>query len=266
VAQFGYDAFNRRISKMVNGASTSFVYDGQNAVQETTGSTVSKLLTGLNIDERFARDDAAFGRAYFLADSVGSTVALADSAQMVRQTYAYEPYGEVAGLGSSENPYQYSGRENDGTGLYYYRARYYSPLLKRFVSEDPIGLKAGINAYAYVRDEPIRHRDPQGLQTAIYTPLDYQPVCLKIVCQPLVCSENQSGLPFVLQTVGPSGKYMTTDAVSKLVVNPPSACGCANSLFPDQLLKLQEDILKLEDLKETIERINEASDAEGEGE
>jgi len=35
------------------------------------------------------------------------------------------------------NPLQYTGREVDGTGLYYYRARYYDPVLKRFISDDP---------------------------------------------------------------------------------------------------------------------------------
>ncbi len=66
--------------------------------------------------------------------------------------YAYSPYGETSTLGPDEgNPIQYTGRENDGTGLYYYRARYYDPVLKRFVSEDPIGMEAGPNFYAYVK-------------------------------------------------------------------------------------------------------------------
>ncbi len=41
----------------------------------------------------------------------------------------------------SENRSQYTGRENDGTGLYYYRTRYYHPQMQRFISEDPIGLR-----------------------------------------------------------------------------------------------------------------------------
>ena len=58
--------------------------------------------------------------------------------------YAYSPYGESQSLGPDDgNPLQYTGRENDDTGLYYYRARYYDPVLKRFVSEDPIGLMGG---------------------------------------------------------------------------------------------------------------------------
>jgi len=84
----------------------------------------------------------------------------------------YEPYGEVSATGSSNNPYQYTGRENDGTGLYYYRARYYSPSLKRFISEDPMGLAAGLNSYAYVGGNPIAFRDPLGL---FWTPGDALP-------------------------------------------------------------------------------------------
>ncbi len=54
-------------------------------------------------------------------------------------------------------------RENDGTGLYYFRARYYSSTLSRFISEDPIGLRGGMNTYAYVRNNPLRWTDPLGL-------------------------------------------------------------------------------------------------------
>ena len=74
----------------------------------------------------------------------------------------YEPYGEVTSTGTSDNSYQYTGRENDGNGLYYYRARYYSQSLKRFISEDPMGLAAGLNSYSYVHDDPLNRFDPMG--------------------------------------------------------------------------------------------------------
>jgi RHS repeat-associated protein len=162
IASFQYDAFGRRTGKTINGVTTSYLYDGGNAVQEMQGAAVSPILTGLNIDERFARTEAA-GRRYFLTDALGSTIALADASQAIQQTYQYEPYGEVNATGSSDNPYQYTGRENDGTGLYYYRARYYSPTLKRFISEDPVGLAAGLNSYAYVHGDPTNRYDPLGL-------------------------------------------------------------------------------------------------------
>jgi RHS repeat-associated protein len=62
-----------------------------------------------------------------------------------------------------DNPFQYIGRENDGTGLYYYRARYYSPELQRFISEDPVGFMGGSNFYVYVANNPVNWLDPLGL-------------------------------------------------------------------------------------------------------
>lgn len=65
---------------------------------------------------------------------------------------------------ASTNPHQFTGRENDATGLYYYRARYYHPTLQRFIAEDPIGFLGGdVNLYAYVRNAPLVLLDPLGL-------------------------------------------------------------------------------------------------------
>lgn len=56
----------------------------------------------------------------------------------------------------------YSGRETDGLGINYYRARYYNPTTGRFLSEDPIGFRGGINKYAYVGNDPTDFNDPSG--------------------------------------------------------------------------------------------------------
>jgi RHS repeat-associated protein len=79
--------------------------------------------------------------------------------------YTYEPFGNTTVSGASSTKlFQYTGRENDGTGLYYYRARYYHPILQRFISEDPIGFVGGdVNLYGYVLNDPMDFRDPWGL-------------------------------------------------------------------------------------------------------
>jgi len=82
--------------------------------------------------------------------------------------YAYSAYGESVSLGADDgNSIQFTGRENDGTGLLYYRARYYDPVLKRFIAEDPIGLRGGLNVYSYARNNPISFRDPFGLDVTM---------------------------------------------------------------------------------------------------
>ena len=57
----------------------------------------------------------------------------------------------------------YTGREYDGeTGLYYYRAREYSPELGRFLQRDPIGQMDQVNLYTYVGNSPMVGVDPSG--------------------------------------------------------------------------------------------------------
>ena len=164
---YAYDALGRRTSKSVAGAAapTTYLYDGMNAVQEVIGNVTNPILTGLGTDERYARNDVN-GRTDFLTDALGSTIALTDPTGAITQQYSYDPYGNVTQSNTTTgftNPYLYTGREADSTGLYYYRARYYSPTMGRFISEDPMGFGGGqLNFYAYVAGNPLGYRDPSG--------------------------------------------------------------------------------------------------------
>jgi RHS repeat-associated protein len=161
-ASFAYDAFDRRVSRTVGVATTSYLYDGINSVQELSGGvTTANLLAGSGTDERFQRTDAN-GPANFLTDALGSTIALAGPGGNTIAQYTYDPYGNTTMTGNSSNPYQYTGRENDGAGLYYYRARYYDPQVHRFASEDPEHFQEVPNLYSYVADAPLDFTDPTG--------------------------------------------------------------------------------------------------------
>jgi RHS repeat-associated protein len=163
-ATFRYDAIGRRIERTVNGVTTGYLYDGAQAVAELKGNAVDTAYhTGLAIDEVLARYGISDNQT-LLADALGSVIAQAADDQSVQTFRSYSPYGETTVLGQDDgNSLQYSGRENDQTGLYFYRARYYDPVLKRFISEDPIGLLAGTNYYAYVSGNPVSLTDASGL-------------------------------------------------------------------------------------------------------
>jgi RHS repeat-associated protein len=162
-ASFQYDTFGRRVSKSIGG-TTQYLYDGVNPVQEISGTAASaNLLTG-RVDEYFGRTDSS-GAHSFLTDALGNTLGLADSTGTLQTQYTFEPFGSTTVTGATTtNSFDFTGRELDATGLYYYRARYYNPSFGRFLSEDALRFAgSGPNFYAYASNDPINLTDPLGL-------------------------------------------------------------------------------------------------------
>jgi RHS repeat-associated protein len=164
---FAYDPFGRRTSKTANGTETKYLDNGENVVRESTGAEHADVLNGFGLDERYARTTST-GTDSYLADQLGSMVALANGSGEATTEYTYGPFGAVTSAGTaSSNPYQYTGRENDGDGLQYNRARYYSPTTGTFISQDPLGMEgSGTNLYQYTGSNPVNGVDPQGLCNA----------------------------------------------------------------------------------------------------
>ncbi len=161
-AAFQYDAYGRRINKTIAGATTGFLYDRANATQELSGTTPTANMLSGHVDEIFMRTDST-GAYSFLADALGSTVALADGSGSIATEYTYGPFGNTSASGATtSNAFRYTGRENDDGSLYYYRARYYNSQIGRFISEDPIQFRGGVNFYSYVQNNPITFHDPLG--------------------------------------------------------------------------------------------------------
>ena len=83
-ASFKYDALGRRRSRAVGRASTRYLFDGLNPVQElVSGTSVASLLTGGGVDQSFTRSDAG-GTSNYLTDAIGSPVALANTVGTVQ--------------------------------------------------------------------------------------------------------------------------------------------------------------------------------------
>lgn len=165
VASFAYDGFGRRAVKVVNGLRSEFQYDVANVSTEIRVGSPVQYLRGLSLDELFSTTDGS-GTHYATADTLGSILNLTNDQGTIQADYRYGPFGQAQASGTDgDNPFQFTGRENDGIGLYYYRLRYYHSALNRFISEDPLRPLTGsdLNLYTYVSNSPLNAVDPFGL-------------------------------------------------------------------------------------------------------
>ena len=175
IASYAYDGRGRRKSKTVGGTTTLFVTDADNReVLEYAGSggaVGNWYAYGLGSNEVLNRMNVAAGtRATMIPDIQGSTVATLDSGSGVLSKAGYLAFGENPG--SLTGTFRFTGQRfdaetggatNQPSGLYYYRARMYSPGLGRFMQPDPVGYQSGVNLYAYVGNDPLNGADPSGL-------------------------------------------------------------------------------------------------------
>ncbi len=143
-------------------------------MSETSGGTTTYHLFGPGIDEPTASSRGA-SIVYHTVDGLGSVAIASDSGGATQNSYIYDGWGITRA--TTENfvqPFRYTAREQgDVTGQFFYRARFLTPTVGRFLSEDPIKHKSGdLNFYRYVSNVPTKYIDPMGL--AATEPRDVQ--------------------------------------------------------------------------------------------
>jgi len=137
-------------------------------------------------------------QTYFLhKDHLWSTLAISDISANIITTYDYDAYWNVSLTSWSQafqNDRLFTWREYEKeTGLYYYRARFYSSKTGRFLSRDPIGIQADVNLYAYVGNNPVMFTGPdwQVAQAVVWAWISVR-LLVGIAC--IVCNYLRMGL------------------------------------------------------------------------
>ncbi|MBI4604971.1 MAG: hypothetical protein HY721_23665 [Planctomycetes bacterium] len=200
VARYLYDAYDRRIRKEVLSSGphdgvTHFYYDGDRAIEERdgAGSLLRQHVFGQRMDEPLVLDrnldgdatatGAADERLFFHQDLRRSVCGLSDMTGRLVEGHVYDPYGQVTTFSPGANGVLDFGGDDGGvrapgargnrclftaqyldaeTGLYYFRARHYDPVLGRFLSRDIQADGASVNLYEYAASNPFANLDPTG--------------------------------------------------------------------------------------------------------
>ena len=169
---YEYDAENNRIAVIKDGLKTEYINDPNSylsklLIKKDADGTQTSYVYGLGLIGHEEND--SYSTYHF--DSRGSTTAITDEEGTVTDRFDYAPYGELVNhIGTTDTPFKYNGRDGvmtDDNGLYYMRARYYNPDIKRFINQDIISgsIDDGrtLNRYAYVNGDPVNLTDPFGL-------------------------------------------------------------------------------------------------------
>ncbi len=184
---YEYNALGQLVRKSRNGvADRALVWAHQQLLVELNGSLNSRIseyaYAPNSMDQPIALmtgGTSVSATRYPQQDALGNVLGLA-SLSTVSEQVNYSPRGQASfNIGAAvadTNRLQWKGLrwESDSTELYFARARWYDPAQGRFVSEDPLGLRAGINEYSFASNDPIDGSDSEGLDGEC--PTNFRPV------------------------------------------------------------------------------------------
>ena len=177
-----------RYEKKVNGATTSYYYNGTQLLMESKSGERIWYIYGVTGLEGMVVEDGGFSNSYcFDKNILGDVVAIRNINREIVAKYEYDAWGNHTVLDRNGNvnandsfigninPFRYRGYYYDAeTGFYYLQTRYYDPSICRFINADNYELVAQLagskelNMYAYCNNNPIMFTDETGEGLLIY--------------------------------------------------------------------------------------------------
>ena len=139
-------------------------------VWDRNGNIIAEMNGEGNLTSKYVRGNKLIskdGNEYYGYDGHGSVVNISNESGKSIKSYDYDAFGvELNKDANDTNLFRYCGEQYDNeTDSIYLRARYYSPSLGRFTTEDPA--KDGDNWYSYCAGNPVNSWDPSGLALII---------------------------------------------------------------------------------------------------
>jgi RHS repeat-associated protein len=165
-----YDYSGQRIKKTVGSSTTIYIgklYECNNGVCTKHIFAGSQRVASKKIGVTDTDTSVSTDTVYYHTDHLGSSTVITKQDGTIAQETYYYPFGETRYNSGDATHYKYTGQEEDPeTGLYYYGARYYDPIIGRFISADTIvpnfANPQSLNRYSYVENNPLRYIDPTG--------------------------------------------------------------------------------------------------------
>ena len=164
-----YDAEYLRAGISENGKGTVFLYyNGELLAESELNDTVrNRYILGYGVAASWQKE----GYHSYHLDEQNSTAYITDSGRRIENSYQYDAFGVIRE--KNENVYNrilYTGQQYDQvTGQHYLRARYYNPVLGRFLQED-VYRGDGLNLYVYCENNSVIYYDPSGYGKAPVVP------------------------------------------------------------------------------------------------
>jgi RHS repeat-associated protein len=196
--QYTYDGNNKRVKKtewsenLQDYVTTTYIYSGSTVIYEESTMGTARHVYGPS--GRIAKITTVNGEThtfYCTGDHLGSVRLVTDENGTPLTSVTYYPFGEPHQYSGEREPYLFTGKERDETGLYYFNARYYDPETGRFLTRDPYTFQpddprilngtAGtwqqwlmnpqrFDRFSYAGSNPLKNKDPTGLSFDYYDP------------------------------------------------------------------------------------------------